>query len=849
MKPDYCVYPPQPAADLELAEQPDGARTVWVVGAASVGRYILLGETERKVLTLVDGERTPPQICEVFSEQCGGKLSLTTLTKFLTRLEQYGILAGERARGASAPESSLSRLHYIRFRLLNPEPLFARMLPKLRWVWTTGFFVFSASLLVITLLLALMNWAEVASNGEVTLREHFIAVFVAAWLVGITHEFAHGMTCKAFGGRATEIGALMVYYFLPALYCDVSGIYQIPTRGRRLWVIAAGVYWQLMVGAASLLAWFIFAPHTLPADLAFIVLLGSVLNVFFNANPLIKLDGYYFLSQALRLPNLMDRSRAHCRGLLKQALFGERNVETARYDRRERMIYSVFGLLSFVHGAALATLLVIFAGEWLIERFYLLGALMAMGIVLLFARRFIKQAFRAAATLLKTEDNMADANQTTAQATNQGSRVPFWRRRLVPLSIAGLVVAALLMPWNASVGNYGTLIAPPDKEAIIRAPESATLVSLRVQPGEQVAGGAVIGRMGNFDLEEQLVAAQTELARTNADYDRLAGELKSREEVATRAGIQLRQRQLEFSEIETERRQIAERRRSEWGAARVMSVSTSDRLDAATYPAALAALEAQVESRRAQVVEATAQRDRVRRLQAQGIMPRSELDAVETRAAVLAGALAAASQRLDAALVEHRRKHAGVTTEMDIAQSDQRAERMRIAKLSGELNGIRELIRTLESRRDLLTRKRAQFELVSPGGGTIFGEDLSRQVGQYFQKGAEICRVADTRQLLLRIKAPEREIGDIHVGHAVRLKARAMPDRVFRGVVSKIGGESEPDQYGQATYRVELTIDNSEGLLRPGMTAFARIDFDRQAVGRTLLHKVKQALRPELWML
>src|SRR5262245_56406305 len=41
------------------------------------------------------------------------------------------------------------------------------------------------------------------------------AVFVAAWLVGVTREFAHGMTRKVFGGRATEVSALLVYYFLP----------------------------------------------------------------------------------------------------------------------------------------------------------------------------------------------------------------------------------------------------------------------------------------------------------------------------------------------------------------------------------------------------------------------------------------------------------------------------------------------------------------------------------------------------------------------------------------------------------------------------------------------------------
>jgi hypothetical protein len=54
---------------------------------------------------------------------------------------------------------------------------------------------------------------------------------------------------------------------------------------------------------------------------------------------------------------------------------------------------------------------------------------------------------------------------------------------------------------------------------------------------------------------------------------------------------------------------------------------------------------------------------------------------------------------------------------------------------------------------------------------------------------------------------------------------------------------------GRAAYRVELTIENPNGLLRPGMTAFARIDFGRQTIGRIAIHKIKQALRPELWML
>jgi multidrug resistance efflux pump len=270
---------------------------------------------------------------------------------------------------------------------------------------------------------------------------------------------------------------------------------------------------------------------------------------------------------------------------------------------------------------------------------------------------------------------------------------------------------------------------------------------------------------------------------------------------------------------------------------------------APSYPAALAALQAEADSFRAQLDEAGVRRDRVRTLHAQGIMARSELDAAEMRAATLAGAYAAARERLEAALVEHRRKHTSVATEMNVARADFGAERSQIEKLTGELSATRSIISALEERRGLLERKRAQFELVTPLAGAVFGEDLPRMVGQHFQKGAEVCRVADTHQLLLRIQVPEREIGDVRVGHPVRLKARSFPDRVFRGAVSKIGGESEQDQYGQATYRVELTIENAEGLLRPGMTAFARIDFDRRMVVSILLHKLKQALRPELWML
>ena len=860
MKTDYCAYPPQIAADVEIAEHCDGDHPAFIIGSVTAGRFILLRETEHKVLRLIGGSVTPAAACDEFKRQNGGRLSLETLTRFLTKLDEIGVLAGERTQGYSPADRSLSTQFYVRFKLFNPDRLFARMVPALRWVWTPVFVICSLLLMLAALLLSLMNGAEVISYGLYVVHEHYLAVFIAGTLVVFSHEFAHGLTCKAFGGRTPELGVLLIYYFLPALYCNVSGIHLIPQRNRRLWVILAGVYWQVLVGTVALLAWFLLAPYTLFADLAFFFFLGSIIDVVFNANPLIKLDGYYFLSQWLRLPNLMDRSRAYWRSLLRQLLFGKQNVETTPSNKRERAIYAAFGLLSFLYTIGLACFIVWYVGAYLVDSFYLLGLMLAAGVVLLFARGPIGRLIAAAVSIIMpslfrqhSEGEMATYAQTTRSSP--------WRRRLVPLAIVLAVAAVLLMPWTASVGSYGTLIAIPGQEAIIRAPESATLIELRTQPGDFIADGSIVGRLGNLELDEQIVQVESELVRVKAGYDRLLGELRVRGELAVRAEAQLRQRRHDYEEIDAEQRQINQYRLPESNSdtARVIAASFSptavpasnnllDRAPA-SYPAAIAVLQADVELRRARVEESKTQLKRARQLFGDGILPRSELDTAEMHSSTLSIELDAARERLESALVDHRRRHTSIGTEMHLARSDLSAETQQVENLEGELRSTRALIDTLEQRRILLQRKRAQFELTTPRKGTVFGEELSRMRGHYFQKGEEICRIAETVRLLVRIQVPERQIGDVRVGYPVRLKTAAFPDRRFLGRVSKMGDESEPDQYSQRTYRVELIIENSDGLLRPGMTAFARIDFGRQMIGRILLHKAKQLLRPELWML
>ncbi|MGH9834460.1 MAG: hypothetical protein ACREBD_26840 [Blastocatellia bacterium] len=200
MNTDYCAYPPQLADDVEITEQRDGDRLAFIAGSAAVGRYILLREAERRVLSLLEESLTPAALSEEFTRRHGGKLPPATLTKFLTKLDEVGILAGERAEGHQPPKQQLGTQFYTRFKLFNPDPLFARLVVRLRWIWTTPFFVCSLLLMLATAALAWMNGDEVVSYGGYTLREHYLAIVIAGLLVGVTHEFAHGLTCKPSAG-------------------------------------------------------------------------------------------------------------------------------------------------------------------------------------------------------------------------------------------------------------------------------------------------------------------------------------------------------------------------------------------------------------------------------------------------------------------------------------------------------------------------------------------------------------------------------------------------------------------------------------------------------------------------
>jgi len=102
----------------------------------------------------------------------------------------------------------------------------------------------------------------------------------------------------------------MFLVFIPLPYVNAGASLGF-ARGPRMWVAAAGILAELTLAALALLAWLWLGPGLL-RDLSFNVLVVAVgSSLLFNANPLMKFDGYYLFADWLQIPSLASRSNQY----------------------------------------------------------------------------------------------------------------------------------------------------------------------------------------------------------------------------------------------------------------------------------------------------------------------------------------------------------------------------------------------------------------------------------------------------------------------------------------------------------------------------------------------------------
>ena len=249
------------------------------------------------------------------------------------------IAALDRRRARRQRKSERSRLNPLSFRvpLGSPGRLLDRTGRLKNHLFSPASLACWVVLVVAGLLTWIAHWDEAADYaGRWLASPRYLLI---AWLcypaIKLIHEAAHALAIRRWGGDVHEVG-LALLFLTPLPYVDASEATLLPRRYQRCMVSAAGIAAELAIAAAAMIAWAALEPGLLRDIMFSVALTGSLSTLLFNANPLMRLDGYYVMCDLLQLPNLASRSSAWWRDALVRRGLGVSGRQTLRTGRTER---------------------------------------------------------------------------------------------------------------------------------------------------------------------------------------------------------------------------------------------------------------------------------------------------------------------------------------------------------------------------------------------------------------------------------------------------------------------------------------------------------------------------------
>lgn len=346
--------------ELRFTLHRSGQRQWYLVEDEARGNYFRVNVTEYTFLSLLDGQRTLDEaiaklaslpVCGDIDENKSASLARWVIESGLA--ETNASLSLDRIGQAQSQEAFQQNMQWLnpislRMPLFNPEPIVKHVYRYVRrligWplaiVW---FLVCSYGLLHL-----LMHWQEFWHGRVEAFSSIDLAWIAATWLVlKVIHELSHAITCKHYGGRVPQFGILWLL-LIPLPYVDVSSSWRFTSKAQRILTAAAGMMSEAMIAAIAILVWCNASPGPLQYHAGNIFIAATLHTLMFNANPLMRFDGYYILIDWLEIPNLYTRGRQYVKSTCKQWFFGIESTPVSESSVTRTRFVKAYGVASFI---------------------------------------------------------------------------------------------------------------------------------------------------------------------------------------------------------------------------------------------------------------------------------------------------------------------------------------------------------------------------------------------------------------------------------------------------------------------------------------------------------------------
>jgi len=463
--------------------------------------YFRFRPEEYALLEMLDGQASLDTLKEQFEARFPPRrITVEELARFVSTLHRSGLVIGDRTgQGPQLFERRrqrkwkewvawISNIMSLRFRGIDPDWMLDKLNPWAGWIFAPTAIVVAMSFALSALLLVLVNFdvfrAKLPEFQQFFASGNWLYLAIALGLTKVIHEFGHGLSCKYYGGECHEMG-VMILVFTPCLYCDVSDSWMLPNKWKRAAIGAAGMYVEVIMAAIATYLWWNSHPGVFNQLCLDVMFVSSVSTILFNANPLLRYDGYYILSDVLEIPNLRQKANTILGRLASKWCLGIKQPEDPFLPQRKLGWFAFYAVASSLYGWFVS--LSIFLFVWNVFKPYrlqvigqLLAAMALWGLVIRPLQGMIKYL-----KVPGRRDEVKAVNVLTAGV------------------VVGLTVAAIaLIPLPQRVWCAAEL--RPRGEETVYVSEAGRLEKLLVKPDEVVRRGQELAVLSSIELDLEI---------------------------------------------------------------------------------------------------------------------------------------------------------------------------------------------------------------------------------------------------------------------------------------------------------------------------------------------------------
>ncbi|MEM6470928.1 MAG: HlyD family efflux transporter periplasmic adaptor subunit [Planctomycetota bacterium] len=390
----------------------------------------------------------------------------------------------------------LERINPIvfRFAIRRPAKLIDQATSLFGWIFGTPATIIAALVIGTALIVVSENWQSLSSTGsQVFTGKYLVAIAIATVLLKVVHEFAHAIACRRYGGSVGEMGVLLIL-FIPLAYVDVNSIWRIRSKHRRVHVALAGIYVELLIASFAILSWCMSTSPSVQFVCFSTAMAASFTTLLFNANPLMRFDGYYVLTDLFGCTNLYSDANLELRQRIRRFFFGGSGSQN-RHGRIYRVFLLTYGCLSYAWKIAVCCSL-LWATSHLFDGLGTLVALMAASIWFL---PTIRQAWK-------------EYEQT---ASHQ-------RRRIMAILMGTSLISGIVFFFAPLPGmNVANGVVVYADRPIVRAGVPGFIETIHVESGEVVKKGQPLITLRNEETNLEVASLAAELARLETQIRQL----------------------------------------------------------------------------------------------------------------------------------------------------------------------------------------------------------------------------------------------------------------------------------------------------------------------------------------